>query len=116
MNSEDPFGYDHNDLDLDDFCGAIRRDLAEITAVSLFFSSSVFNKAHFSINQHTSPDPNTYLFETWNHPFAPGDQRSAKEMVEDVEHAYHGPDTGMLHMRRTLLESWRTTVQARNIR
>ncbi|EJD02783.1 UPF0187-domain-containing protein [Fomitiporia mediterranea MF3/22] len=89
---EDPFGYDANDLDLDEFCACIHRELAEITA-------------------HTSPEPNSFLFESWNHPFAPGDNRSAKDMIENVEHAYHGPDTGMLSIRRTLLDSWRSSVK-----
>ncbi|KAI5123996.1 hypothetical protein M0805_006406 [Coniferiporia weirii] len=89
---EDPFGYDANDLDLDQFCAVIQRELAEIVA-------------------HPSPDPHSFLFETWNHPFAPADHRSAKEMIEDVEHEYHGPDTGVLSVRRALLRSYKKTVQ-----
>ncbi|KAL5528341.1 hypothetical protein ACEPAF_7477 [Sanghuangporus sanghuang] len=89
---EDPFGYDANDLDLDEFCACIHRELSEITA-------------------HPSPEPSSFLFESWNHPFAPGDNRSAKDMIENVDHVYHGSDTGMLSIRRTLLESWRTSVR-----
>ena len=43
----------------------------------------------------------------WNQPFAPADRRSAKEMMDDVEHSYHGLDTGMHHIRKTLLKSWK---------
>ncbi|KAI0691844.1 UPF0187-domain-containing protein [Cytidiella melzeri] len=85
---ENPFNYDLNDLDLDTFCLAIQRELHEITA-------------------HTSPDPESFIFTEWNQPFAPADRRSAKEMMEDVEHSYHGVDTGVHHIRQTLLRSWR---------
>ena len=27
-------------------------------------------------------------------------------MLSDVTHSYHGPDTGMTSIRRTLLKSW----------
>ena len=27
-------------------------------------------------------------------------------MINDVNHSYHGPDTGMHSIRRTLLKSW----------
>ncbi|EMD31931.1 hypothetical protein CERSUDRAFT_119262 [Gelatoporia subvermispora B] len=84
---ENPFNYDLNDLDLDQFCLSIQRELQEITA-------------------HTSPEPEVYIFSPWNQPFAPGDRRNAEEMMNDVDHAYHGPDTGMLSIRRTLLKSW----------
>jgi len=39
--SENPFNYDLNDLDLDDFCFALQRDLHEITAVRLLTSSKL---------------------------------------------------------------------------
>jgi predicted membrane chloride channel (bestrophin family) len=35
-NSENPFDYDENDLDLDQFCLMIQRELHEITAVCFF--------------------------------------------------------------------------------
>jgi predicted membrane chloride channel (bestrophin family) len=35
-NSENPFDYDENDLDLDQFCLMIQRELHEITAVCVF--------------------------------------------------------------------------------
>ncbi|KAI0353376.1 UPF0187-domain-containing protein [Trametes cingulata] len=84
---ENPFNYDMNDLDLDSFCLSIQRELHEITA-------------------HTCPDPEEYIFTAWNQPFAPGDRRTAEEMMSDVSHSYHGPDTGMHSIRRTLLKSW----------
>ncbi|KAH8119345.1 UPF0187-domain-containing protein [Phellopilus nigrolimitatus] len=85
---EDPFGYDSNDLDLDQFCLVIERELAEITA-------------------HPCRDPHSFLFESMNVPFAPDDQRTAKEMLEQIDHPYHGHDTGILNIRRTLLGNWR---------
>ncbi|KAI0776370.1 Bestrophin, RFP-TM, chloride channel-domain-containing protein [Irpex lacteus] len=85
---ENPFNYDLNDLDLDIFCLAIQRELHEVTA-------------------HTTPDPESFIFSQWNQPFAPADRRNAKEMMDDVEHSYHGLDTGMHHIRKTLLKSWR---------
>ena len=56
--------------------------------------------------QHTTPDPESYIFTQWNQPFAPGDRRNAREMLDDIEHSYHGPGTGMHHIRKTLLKSW----------
>ncbi|KAJ3478799.1 hypothetical protein NLI96_g9513 [Meripilus lineatus] len=87
-NSENPFNYDLNDLDLDHFCLTIQRELHEITA-------------------HTCPEPNSFIFTQWNQPFAPADRRNAKEMMDDIDHSYHGPDTGMDSIRKTLLKSWR---------
>ncbi|KAI0330090.1 UPF0187-domain-containing protein [Cubamyces sp. BRFM 1775] len=84
---ENPFNYDMNDLDLDSFCLSIQRELHEITA-------------------HTCPDPEEYIFTAWNQPFAPGDRRTAEEMMNDVNHSYHGPETGMHSIRRTLLKGW----------
>ncbi|KAI0764800.1 Bestrophin, RFP-TM, chloride channel-domain-containing protein [Fomes fomentarius] len=84
---ENPFNYDMNDLDLDAFCLTIQRELHEITA-------------------HTSPEPDEYIFTTWNQPFAPSDRRTAEEMVNDINHSYHTVDTGMHSIRRTLLKSW----------
>lgn len=87
---ENPFNYDENDLDLDQFCLMIQRELHEITA-------------------HSSPDPSTFIFSAWNQPFAPGDRRTAEEMIADVEHDYHKdePGAGLDSVRRTLLQSWR---------
>ncbi|KAF7289844.1 hypothetical protein MIND_01358800 [Mycena indigotica] len=90
---ENPFNYDLNDLDLDSFCLAIQRELHEITA-------------------HTTPDPSTFVFTSWNQPFAPADRRSAEEIVTMAAGGYTHPDhgdaePGMATIRRTLLKSWR---------
>ncbi|TDL17547.1 UPF0187-domain-containing protein [Rickenella mellea] len=92
---ENPFGYDLNDLDLDHFCLIMERELHEITA-------------------HPAPDPEAYIYSYWNQPFAPADRRSAKDMLADVDHEYHGPETGVISIRRTLLRSWKE-VQAHTI-
>lgn len=84
---ENPFNYDLNDLDLDTFCLSVQRELHEITA-------------------HSCPEPDHFVFSAWNQPFAPGDRRTAEEMLNDVNHSYHGPETGMHSIRRTLLKSW----------
>ena len=58
------------------------------------------------LSQHTCPEPSDYIFTAWNQPFAPGDRRTAEEMLNDINHSYHGLDTGMHSIRRTLLKSW----------
>jgi len=87
---ENPFDYDANDLDLDQLCLTIQRELNEICA-------------------HPSPDHAAFIYSAWNQPFAPADRRTAEEMRQDVEHDYHkaGPGVGMDSIRRTLLQSWR---------
>ncbi|KAK7024777.1 Bestrophin, RFP-TM, chloride channel-domain-containing protein [Favolaschia claudopus] len=90
---ENPFGYDHNDLDLDSFCLAIQRELHEITA-------------------HTTPDPTQYVFTAWNQPFAPADRRSAEELTANAAEEYRHRDhediePGMTSIRRVLLKNWR---------
>lgn len=92
---ENPFNYDLNDLDLDDFCFMIQRELHEITA-------------------HPTPNPSEYVFGAWNQPFAPADRRTAEELLranEDSEytHSDHGPDSqpGSHSITRTLLKGWR---------
>ncbi|CAL1709226.1 unnamed protein product [Somion occarium] len=89
---ENPFNYDLNDLDLDHFCLAVQRELHEITA-------------------HTAPDVNEFIFTEWNQPFAPGDRRSAKEMLHDLNHPYHDDDECVHSIRKTLLKSWREVDQ-----
>jgi predicted membrane chloride channel (bestrophin family) len=87
---EDPFGYDHNDLDLDGFCLSIQRELNEITV-------------------HDSPHPLDWMFTQWNQPFAPADRRSAADLVqsEDYSHTHQGVDAGVDSIKRTLLKSWK---------
>lgn len=87
---EDPFGYDHNDLDLDGFCLSIQRELNEITV-------------------HDSPHPLDWMFTQYNQPFAPADRRSAADLVqsEDYQHTHQGVDAGVDSIKRTLLKSWK---------
>jgi len=87
---ENPFNYDLNDLDLDHFCLSIQRELHEITA-------------------HPSPEPEAYLFSSWNQPFAPADRRTAEELMTNREtYQHHEVDgEGMLCIRRMLLKNWR---------
>jgi len=85
---EDPFGYDLNDLAVDDFCLAIARELHEITA-------------------HPAPDPATYVYSASNQPFAPSDRRAATEILSDIQHEYHMPEIGQGSVHRTLLKNWR---------
>ncbi|KIK70055.1 hypothetical protein GYMLUDRAFT_34503 [Collybiopsis luxurians FD-317 M1] len=90
---ENPFNYDLNDLDLDDFCFMIQRELHEITA-------------------HPTPNPSEYVFGPWNQPFAPADRRTAAELIranEEYTHSEHGPDSqpGSHSISRTLLKGWR---------
>ncbi|KAJ7243175.1 UPF0187-domain-containing protein [Mycena haematopus] len=89
---ENPFNYDENDLDLDSFCLAIQRELHEVTA-------------------HTTPDPSTFVFTSWNQPLAPADSRNAEELMANSEEYRHAqqPDAepGIAAIRRTLLKNWR---------
>ncbi|KAJ3856169.1 Bestrophin, RFP-TM, chloride channel-domain-containing protein [Lentinula lateritia] len=90
---ENPFNYDLNDLDLDDFCFMIQRELHEITA-------------------HPNPDPSEYVFGSWNQPFAPADRRTAQELIQANDaytHSNHGPDSqpGSHSIQRTLLKGWK---------
>ncbi|KAH7097003.1 UPF0187-domain-containing protein [Auriculariales sp. MPI-PUGE-AT-0066] len=85
---EDPFGYDLNDLDLDEICLAIGREMHEITA-------------------HPAPEPSAYVFGPDNMPFAPTDQRGADEILRDVGHIYHGAEVGMGSIHHTMLQNWR---------
>lgn len=88
---ENPFNYDLNDLDLDHFCLDIQRQLHEITV-------------------HTSPNPADFVFSPLNQPFAPGDKRSAQEIMA-LGPDYVAPEAdappGMNSIRRTLVKSWR---------
>ncbi|KAG6860196.1 hypothetical protein C0995_014483 [Termitomyces sp. Mi166 len=89
---ENPFNYDLNDLDLDHFCLALQRELHEITA-------------------YTSPDIFSFVFNAWNHPFAPADRRNAAELMKhdsySIPHDKSAPAPGIESIRRTLVKSWR---------
>ncbi|KAJ7844174.1 Bestrophin, RFP-TM, chloride channel-domain-containing protein [Mycena leptocephala] len=90
---ENPFNYDENDLDLDQFCMAIQRELHEVTA-------------------HTMPDPSAFVFTSWNQPLAPADRRNAEELTLSADQEYKSSadadvQPGMASIRRTLLKNWR---------
>jgi len=90
---ENPFNYDLNDLDLDDFCFMIQRELHEIAA-------------------HPAPNPSDYVFTSLNQPFAPADRRSAPEIIQTNEHythSDHGPDSqpGSHSLSRTFIKGWK---------
>ncbi|PBK97795.1 UPF0187-domain-containing protein [Armillaria gallica] len=88
---ENPFNYDLNDLDLDGFCLSIQRELHEITA-------------------HPLPDPSSFIFSAWNQPFAPGDRRTAAELVKgQTEYGHAEDEHGGVSIKQTLLRSWRDT-------
>jgi hypothetical protein len=93
---ENPFNYDLNDLDLDDFCLVIQRELHEITA------------------HPSTTTVSDYIFSSWNQPFAPSDRRTAKELTDNGEQDYlhselHGSDSqpGMMSIQRTLIKGWK---------
>jgi len=90
-----PFNYDANDLDLDQFCLQIQRELAEITA-------------------HPTPDPWSYIFSPWNQPFAPADRRSATEIIDENQRAaeHHGEPGVIQDVRHGLLRSYSEIVRA----
>jgi predicted membrane chloride channel (bestrophin family) len=90
---ENPFNYDLNDLDLDEFCLMIQRELHEITA-------------------HPLSKPSDYVYSALNQPFAPADRRSAPDLIsanEEYTHSAHGPDSkpGKHSLQRTFLKGWR---------
>jgi len=65
---ENPFGYDENDLDLEDFCNLIVRELDTITA-------------------NPPPSVDDWIFAPENHPFGPQNvtaEEARKLSVEDV--------------------------------
>lgn len=85
---ENPFNYDLNDLDIDNFCLCIQRELHEITA-------------------HTCPDPSDFLFSSWNQPFAPFDRRTAEDLIQGREYQIKDCEAGMSSVRKTLLSNWK---------
>ncbi|KAJ6493017.1 Bestrophin, RFP-TM, chloride channel-domain-containing protein [Mycena sanguinolenta] len=89
---ENPFNYDENDLDLDEFCLVIQRELHEVTA-------------------HIMPDTPAFVFTSCNQPLAPADCRNAEELTstsEEYRHTkYPNVEPGMATIRRTLLKNWR---------
>ncbi|KAB5591670.1 Bestrophin protein [Ceratobasidium theobromae] len=91
INSENPFQYDENDLDIDLYCLSIARDLAEITA-------------------HNPIPPEEYIFSSLNQPFAPTDFTSALDLTTNLnkDHAYLNEGANMQTLRAKLVQGWRT--------
>jgi len=85
---ENPFNYDVNDLDLDSFCLAIHRELAQITA-------------------HTMPTVSSYVFSEWNQPLAPIDRRTAAALTHSLDDYEHDGKKGESSLRRALVRNWR---------
>ncbi|OXA37642.1 UPF0187 protein sll1024 isoform X2 [Folsomia candida] len=63
---ENPFGYDANDLPLDDFCKVIQKEIQTIIGRRI-------------------PNPDSWMFSENNHPFAPESQLTASELIEHSE-------------------------------
>jgi putative membrane protein len=95
---ENPFNYDHNDLDLDQFCLALQREMHQITA-------------------RTIHEPHQFMFNAWNQPFAPSDRRTAEQLCADGATTYTPPsakeegsyDSKSLgeSVQLTMLRNWR---------
>lgn len=86
---ENPFNYDENDLDIDGYCLAIGRELAEIMA-------------------HDPSPPISYIFNEFNQPFAPADRRTVPELLSEANSKeYHDENHGVDNVRATLVRSWR---------
>ncbi|KAF9041460.1 Bestrophin, RFP-TM, chloride channel-domain-containing protein [Panaeolus papilionaceus] len=78
---ENPFNYDENDLDLDDFCFRLHRDLHAITT-------------------YKSPLTDRYFLNEWNKPFAPCLDKTALELSQMQDSDLH-------HVRNTMVKSWK---------
>lgn len=64
-----------------------------------------------SLPQHPSFTPSEFCFNGWNQPFAPGDRRTAEDMIREDQHEYHDKEVGLDKIRKTLLHSWRQVDQ-----
>jgi len=85
---ENPFNYDLNDLDLDNFCLTLQRELHEITA-------------------HPNLAPPEFCYSGWNQPFAPTDRSTAEDIIGNEKSEYHDKETGLDEIRKTMLNNWR---------
>ncbi|KAG8910905.1 hypothetical protein FRC00_007365, partial [Tulasnella sp. 408] len=88
---ENPFNYDENDLDLDLFCLQIQRELAEITA-------------------HPAPDPSGFIFSQFNQPFAPGDRRTAIDILRQKKDT--DDREAVAGVRQTLVKNYQLIHEA----
>ncbi|TEB32551.1 UPF0187-domain-containing protein [Coprinellus micaceus] len=90
---ENPFNYDLNDLDLDRYCNAIKRELLEITT-------------------QPNAEPSSFLYTSQNQPFAPHDRRTADVLRADKPEAgeYISPGNASLRdidgLRHTMVRNW----------
>ncbi|CCO26775.1 hypothetical protein BN14_00806 [Rhizoctonia solani AG-1 IB] len=90
---ENPFNYDDNDLDIDGYCLAIARELAEIMA-------------------HEPKAPSSFIFNNFNQPFAPADRRTATQLLSDQNgNEYLDETHGMDNVHATLVRSWRSVTE-----
>ncbi|KAH7339382.1 UPF0187-domain-containing protein [Rhizoctonia solani] len=90
---ENPFNYDDNDLDIDGYCLAIGRELAEIMA-------------------HQPKAPPSFIFSELNQPFAPADRRTASELLSDKkDNEYIDDVRGMDNVHATMVRSWRSVTE-----
>ncbi|CAE6463627.1 unnamed protein product [Rhizoctonia solani] len=87
---ENPFNYDDNDLDIDGYCLAIARELAEIMA-------------------HNPRKPSSFIFNKFNQPFAPEDRRTAPELLSSKkDNEYLDETNGMESVHATMVRNWRS--------
>jgi hypothetical protein len=84
--SENPFGYDANDIDQDAICAQIRSRSAQITA-------------------HMPGASNAYVFAPTSQPLAPMDMRPAATIMADAHDSSARIDAGA--MQQTMLQGWR---------
>ncbi|EUC58702.1 bestrophin protein [Rhizoctonia solani AG-3 Rhs1AP] len=90
---ENPFNYDDNDLDIDGYCLAIARELAEIMA-------------------HEPKKPTSFIFNKLNQPFAPGDRRTASDLLSSKEgNEYLDETNGMESVHATMVRNWRSVTE-----
>ncbi|EJD40591.1 hypothetical protein AURDEDRAFT_186965 [Auricularia subglabra TFB-10046 SS5] len=89
---EDPFGYEANDLNLDQICDSIARELYQICS-------------------HPAPDARTYIFTEENRPFLPDNKLSARTLVSDETTVYHDADNGHEAIFDTLRANQRAIVR-----
>ncbi|KAH7339381.1 Bestrophin, RFP-TM, chloride channel-domain-containing protein [Rhizoctonia solani] len=90
---ENPFNYDENDLDIDGYCLAIGRELAEVMA-------------------HEPKAPASFVFNELNQPFAPADRRTASELLSSQkDNEYMDEIHGIDNMHATMVRSWRSVTE-----
>lgn len=132
--SENPFNYDENDLGETLPCVILYRSTTDCSFPSfllrfrqILFGDSTRASWDYSgkctlvpkfpkrivhtIWQHPNPSPHSYVFTAFNQPFAPSDNRTAEEILNDINHEYHTHTCHMDPIRRTLLKNWKQVQQ-----